>query len=107
MSEDPPRPAGIYAYGDGAEIAPGDSPFDLHEGDVIKLMAEDDVDCPLWHAGLLFSDAEEFIDFGAPPELARDLAAWAEQRQRQGRTEHSDLEALKLLDRLTSAFDRR
>ncbi|GAA4081795.1 hypothetical protein GCM10023066_12200 [Nocardioides kongjuensis] len=93
----------------GADSTSGDDydPFAPVEGDVIRLMAKEDVDCPLWHAGLLFSDAEEFIEFGAPPELARDLAAWAADRQANGRHVASDIEAAKLVERLSEAFDHR
>ncbi|GAA3679139.1 hypothetical protein GCM10022237_43050 [Nocardioides ginsengisoli] len=106
------RPATVFAYGDPAATAP-DGPMaddlDLGDGITITLMAEgaEDVDCPLWGPQLLFSDSDEFVEFGAPRELASDIAAWAHERHVNGRSDRSDLAALKLLDRLAEAFNRR
>ena len=74
---------------------------------LVVLMPVDDVDVPLWttETGLLFDDVADFIAFGAAPDLAHDLAAWAEDRQRNGRGDESDLAALRLLDRLRQHFD--
>ncbi|WP_408898543.1 hypothetical protein ACJ5H2_05380 [Nocardioides sp. R1-1] len=84
-----------------------DDPDELHDLDVIRLMAEEDVDCPLWCRGLLFSDASEFIAFGGPEDLARDLAEWAADRDAYGRTPRSDGVARELVERLTTAFEHR
>ena len=112
------RPLGWYAYADAlpdaALLAPTDlvtrldeDPFALREGDTITLRWEEDVDCPLWNAGLLWNDADEFIEFGAPEELARDLARWSAVRQVTGRSEQSDLDAQRLVERLTEVFEQR
>jgi len=117
MVSDPdeaPLPRGWYAYlPEGVKATASSEPSPrLREGAVLKLMAEDDVDVPLWvvgglDSGLVFDDVADFIAFGASPELANDLAAWAEDRQRHGRRDESDLAALRLIERLNHHFDYR
>ena len=35
---------------------------------VIRFMADDTVEIPLWHHGLLFGSADEFEEFGCSPD---------------------------------------
>lgn len=108
---DPQAPVrGWHAYTQsaGPKGEPDPTPG-FSEGAVVKLMAEDDVDVPLWEVGvgLVFDGTAELIAFGASAELANDVASWAVDRQRNGRRDESDLAALRLIERLRREFEFR
>lgn len=102
------RPA-WHAYGP----APGDAgQVEWHpfcEGTVVKLMAEEGVDCPLWEVGMgmMFSDIAEFVEAGGPPDIAADLAHWAADAEAREVPADLDLRAVDLVRRLARAYEDR
>lgn len=43
---------------------------------VIRFMADDTVEIPLWHRGLLFASVNQLEEFGCSTGLAEDVAQW-------------------------------
>ena len=87
---------------DGADLEGGESREPPAEGSLIRLMGEDTVELPLWSDGLLFDEPAELMrELGVSEGLATDIAAWGIAWQTQsGQAEH-DLEAVRLVRRLS------
>lgn len=77
-------------------------------GTLIRFMAEDSVEVPLWgEDGLIFVDAGEMIrEWGISETLAEDLVAWGRASQ-AGDGPELDAEAARLIRSLNKELEHR
>lgn len=78
-------------------------------GSLIRLMAEDSVDVPLWGpAGLIFMDGEELInEWGISDQLAKDIVRWGRASSRGLQNSELDADAARLVRALTDQTGHR
>jgi hypothetical protein len=102
---------GWFAYPPGADHASSeDDPWEPPPlGSVIRLMGDYGAEVPLWSVGgLMFGAPEELVaDLGVTPDLAKDLATWGSNWERQSGQPDHDAEAARLARRLSEELDGR
>jgi hypothetical protein len=101
--------SGWYAHEPGGHQSESDDEWaGPREGSVVRFMAEDSVDVPLWgEDGLIFSDEHELErEWGVSPELAAAIVHWGRASQGPVSAE-LDAEAARLVRLLRRELDHR
>lgn len=101
--------SGWYAHRPDGDRSEQDDPWvGPREGSVVRFMAEDSVDVPLWgEDGLIFSDEHELVrEWALSRELVAAIVRWG--REAQGPiTPQLDAEAARLVRLLRRELDHR
>jgi hypothetical protein len=105
----PDGESGWYAFSPEGYVPPEDEPWvPPAEGSMIRLMGEHTVEVPLWCEGLLFNEREELESyFGVSDGLATDIVAWAAAWEAGDHGAELDLEAARLVRRLSHELEYR